>query len=102
MIAGGDALLAPSVTTRLVEEFAKRPARRHPPPGLSRLTERETEVLRHLARGMSNAEMAEALFVSETTVKTHVSHILTKLELRDRVQAVVVAYESGLVTPGAG
>jgi DNA-binding NarL/FixJ family response regulator len=102
VIAGGEALLAPSVTSRLIEEFARRPARPEPPPGLADLTERETEVLRHLARGMSNLEMAESLFVSETTVKSHVSHILTKLGLRDRVQAVVVAYESGLVTPGDG
>ncbi len=100
VIAAGDALLAPSVTTRLIEEFAKRPTRPEPPDGLGELTERETEVLRHLARGMSNSEVAEALFVSETTVKSHISHILAKLGLRDRVQAVVVAYESGLVTPG--
>ncbi len=102
VIARGEALLAPSITTRLIAEFAKQPVRPEPPPGLSQLTDRETEVLRHLAQGMSNAEMAEALFVSETTVKSHISHILAKLELRDRVQAVVVAYESGLVTPGAG
>ena len=100
VIAGGDALLAPSVTTRLIAEFAARPARPNRAPGLADLTERETEVLRQLARGLSNSEMAEVLFVSETTVKSHVSHILTKLGLRDRVQAVVVAYESGLVTPG--
>jgi DNA-binding NarL/FixJ family response regulator len=99
VVAAGDALLAPSVTKRLIEEFASRrsPAPAPPPPSL---TEREVEVLRHLAKGMSNAEMAAALFVSETTVKTHVSHILTKLDLRDRLQAVVFAYESGLVQPG--
>ncbi|HSF85724.1 MAG TPA: response regulator transcription factor [Acidimicrobiia bacterium] len=100
VIAQGEALLAPSVTTRLINEFASRPARPSPHPGLNDLTERETEVLRHLARGMSNSEVADALFVSEATVKSHISHILTKLALRDRVQAVVVAYESGLVTPG--
>ncbi len=101
VVAGGDALLAPSVTRRLVEEFARLP-RPRPPAGLGLLTDREVEVLRELARGQSNAEIADTLFVSETTVKTHVSHILTKLDLRDRVQAVVAAYESGLVTPGDG
>jgi DNA-binding NarL/FixJ family response regulator len=100
VIAQGEALLAPSVTTRLINEFAPPPARPSPHPRLNDLTERETEVLRHLARGMSNSEVANALFVTEATVKSHISHILTKLALRDRVQAVVVAYESGLVTPG--
>ncbi len=100
IVAGGDALLAPSVTRRLLAEFARVPAGAHPSAAMERLTEREQEVLRHLARGLSNAEIAEALFVSETTVKTHISHILTKLDLRDRVQAVVMAYESGLVVPG--
>ncbi len=100
-IAAGEGLLAPSVTKRLIEEFVARPtATTTPVAGLDTLTEREVEVLRYLARGLSNAEMAEALFVSETTIKTHVSHILTKLDLRDRVQAVVAAYESGLVEPG--
>ncbi len=99
LVAGGDGLLAPAVTRRLIEEFSRRPAPRAP-EGLDLLTEREVEVLRELAGGRSNAEIAESLFVSETTVKTHVSHILTKLGLRDRVQAVVAAYESGLVTPG--
>ena len=100
VVASGDALIAPSVTKRLIGEFASRP---EVPEiqGLDQLTDREVEVLEQVARGMSNAEIAEALFVSETTVKTHVSHILTKLHLRDRVQAVVVAYESGLVRPGA-
>jgi DNA-binding NarL/FixJ family response regulator len=99
--AAGEALLAPSVTRRLVEEFARRPpagsaaARR-----LEVLTEREVEVLRLVARGMSNAEIAGTLFVGESTVKTHVGHILEKLELRDRVQAVILAYEAGLVRPG--
>ena len=100
VVAGGDALLAPSVTRRLIEEFAAQQAPETQPAGMDELTERETEVLRSLAAGHSNAEIADALFVSEATVKTHVSHILTKLDLRDRVQAVVVAYESGLVRPG--
>ena len=100
VVAGGDALIAPSVTKRLIAEFAERREER-PVNGLDGLTERETEVLGLIARGLSNAEIAEELFVSETTVKTHVSHILTKLNLRDRVQAVVAAYEAGLVTPGS-
>lgn len=99
IVAEGDALIAPSVTKRLIGEFASRPERSGP-SGLDDLTDREVEVLRLVAQGLSNAEIAEALFVSETTVKTHVSHLLTKLGLRDRVQAVVVAYESGLVVPG--
>ena len=99
VVAAGEALLAPSVTRRLIAEFAGRPAPT-PAPSLDILTEREAEVLVEVARGRSNAEIADALFVSETTVKTHVSHILTKLDVRDRVQAVVVAYESGLVHPG--
>jgi DNA-binding NarL/FixJ family response regulator len=101
IVAHGDGLLAPSVTRRLIAEFTSR-AGGSPSPvvGLDSLTEREVEVLRHLARGLSNAEIARALWVSETTVKTHVSHILTKLDLRDRVQAVVAAYESGLVQAG--
>lgn len=101
VVAGGDALLAPSVTRRLIEEFAARPTPETQPEGMDDLTDREIEVLRSLAAGLSNAEIADALYVSEATVKTHVSHILTKLDLRDRVQAVVVAYESGLVRPGA-
>ena len=100
VVAGGEALLAPSVTRRLIEEFAARPTAETHPEGMDDLTEREIEVLRSLATGLSNAEIADALYVSEATVKTHVSHILTKLNLRDRVQAVVVAYESGLVRPG--
>ncbi len=100
VVAGGDALIAPSVTKRLIAEFAGR-REEQPVHGLDDLTERETEVLALIARGMSNAEIAEELYVSETTVKTHVSHILTKLDLRDRVQAVVAAYEAGLVTPGS-
>jgi DNA-binding NarL/FixJ family response regulator len=99
-VAQGEALLAPTVTRRLIEEFA-RLARREKPPELDELTPRELEVLKLLARGMSNAEIAAELILSETTVKTHVTHVLGKLNLRDRVQAVVLAYESGLVTPGA-
>jgi DNA-binding NarL/FixJ family response regulator len=100
-VAGGEALLAPSVTRRLIEEFARiGPARRPRPAELDELTARELDVLRLLARGMSNAEIAAALVLGDTTVKTHVAHVLGKLGLRDRVQAVVLAYESGLVTPG--
>lgn len=99
IVASGDALIAPSITKRLIAEFAHRPAPAEV-KGLGELTERELEVLGLMAKGLSNAEIGEALFVSETTVKTHVSHILTKLHLRDRVQAVVAAYESGLATPG--
>ncbi len=101
LVAAGDALLSPSITRKLLEEFTRTPAAApQPAAGLEDLTDREEEVLRQLARGLSNSEIADVLFVSETTVKTHISHILTKLELRDRVQAVVVAYESGLVIPG--
>ena len=100
IVAGGDALLSPSITRKLLEEFNRSPATPAPDRRLGDLTDREVEVLQQLARGLSNAEIADVLYVSETTVKTHVSHILTKLELRDRVQAVVVAYESGLVVPG--
>jgi DNA-binding NarL/FixJ family response regulator len=100
-IANGDALLAPSVTRRLIAEFVDRtPARPAGDDTLERLTEREVEVLSHIARGLTNAEIADTLYVSETTVKTHVSRILAKLDLRDRVQAVVHAYETGLVRPG--
>ncbi len=103
VVAAGDALLAPSITRRLIEEFAgARPATpAPPPPGLEDLTARELEVFRLIARGLSNAEIAAELYVSETTVKTHVARLLMKLGLRDRVQAAVLAYESGVVTPGA-
>jgi DNA-binding NarL/FixJ family response regulator len=101
VVAAGDALLAPSVTRRVIEEFARRSPAPVRPPALDQLTEREVEVLRLLARGLANAEIAARLFVGEATVKTHVSNVLTKLGLRDRVQAVVFAYESGLVHPGA-
>jgi DNA-binding NarL/FixJ family response regulator len=101
-VAKGDALLAPSVTRRVIEEFVRRPpvSVRTLPPKLAELTARELEVLKLIARGLSNAEIARQLFVSETTVKTHVAHVLMKLDLRDRVQAVVAAYESGLVEAG--
>jgi DNA-binding NarL/FixJ family response regulator len=100
VVAAGDALLAPGVTRRLVSEFARlRPTLPRQPDALSELTPRETEVLRLVAEGLSNGEIAERLVVSEETVKTHVSRVLTKLDLRDRTQAVVVAYESGLVVP---
>jgi DNA-binding NarL/FixJ family response regulator len=101
-VAAGDALLAPAVTRRLVERFVRTPgpsARQQ--QDLARLTERELEVLLLVARGLSNAEIAGELFLSEATVKTHVTRLLTKLGLRDRVQAVVLAYETGLVEPGA-
>jgi DNA-binding NarL/FixJ family response regulator len=101
MVVGGDALLAPSITRRLVERFARRETAEEVKVDLSVLTVREREVLRLMARGLSNAEIAERLFLSEATVKTHVARILPKLDLRDRVQAVVFAYESGLITPGS-
>jgi DNA-binding NarL/FixJ family response regulator len=102
VIERGDALLAPSVTRMLIAEVASRPAvdPTLAAPGLDELTDRELEVMRLLARGLSNSEIAEALYLGEATVKTHVGRVLSKLDLRDRVQAVVVAYESGLVTPG--
>jgi len=100
--AAGDALLAPSVTRRLIEAFARRPPETAPSPSrLASLTAREQDVLLLLARGHSNAEIASALFVSEATVKTHVGNLLAKLGLRDRVQAVILAYETGIVVPGA-
>jgi DNA-binding NarL/FixJ family response regulator len=100
--AAGDALLSPAITRRLVEEFVRRPPPGSGPPAeLADLTERELEVLGLIARGLSNAEIAATLFLSEATVKTHVTHVLAKLGLRDRVQAVVLAYESGLVQAGA-
>jgi DNA-binding NarL/FixJ family response regulator len=105
IVAKGDAIVAPSVTRRLLDKFATRlPSARESaaPQGLRTLTEREMEVLRHVARGLSNAEIAAALVVSETTVKTHVGNLLAKLGLRDRVQAVVFAYETGLTQPGQG
>jgi len=99
--AAGDALLAPSVARRLIERFARRPQEAAPPPSsVASLTGREREILLLLARGRSNVEIAVELFISETTVKTHVGHILNKIGLRDRVQAVILAYETGIVVPG--
>ena len=100
-VAEGEALLAPTVTRRLIEDFVGGPPPRHRDPReFPELTERELEVLRLIARGLSNGEIAATLFVSQATVKTHVNRVFTKLDLRDRVQAVVLAYESGLVRPG--
>jgi DNA-binding NarL/FixJ family response regulator len=101
-VADGGALLDPAVTRRVIEEFARSPAPGPVPPEVRSLTEREAEVLHLVARGLSNAEIAATLVVSEATVKTHVARLLAKLGLRDRVQAVVYAYERGLVRPGAG
>lgn len=103
VVAAGEALLAPSVTRRLIEEFGRTaPTANHADdPRLQRLTEREREVLILMARGRSNGEIADDLFVGEATVKTHVGRVLMKLDVRDRVQAVVLAYESGLVNPGS-
>jgi DNA-binding NarL/FixJ family response regulator len=101
VVAAGDALLAPSVTRRLIAGFARQRRDRQPPPGvLDRLTPRETEVLRLIAGGLSNGEISQELVIAEQTTKAHVGRILAKLNLRDRAQAVVLAYESGLVTPG--
>jgi DNA-binding NarL/FixJ family response regulator len=101
-VADGQALLAPTVTRRLIETFVSGIVRvATPPAGLDDLTDRETEVLGLIARGLSNAEIALRLVVSDTTVKTHVARVLSKLGLRDRVQAVVLAYEAGIVTPGS-
>lgn len=101
VVADGEALLAPTVTRRLIADVtSRRSTARRKPAALSALTPREREVLELIARGMSNTEIAERLFVAEQTVKTHVGKVLSKLDLRDRAQAVVLAYESGLVTPG--
>jgi DNA-binding NarL/FixJ family response regulator len=100
VVAAGDALLAPSVTQRIIQQFAQRPVNSALAERLESLTQREHEVLVKLAGGNSNAELASELFVTEGTIKTHVSSLLSKLGLRDRVQAVILAYESGLVTPG--
>ena len=96
--AGGEALLVPTITRRLIEQFAAPPP--EPPSGLDDLTPRELEIMRHVARGMSNLEIANELIIGEATVKTHVARVLMKLGLRDRVQAVVLAYEAGIVVPG--
>jgi len=101
VVASGEALLAPSVTRRLIADFTRRPRAESPRPAtLDALTHRETEVLRLIARGLSNAEISARLVIAEQTTKTHVGHILAKLDLRDRAQAVVLAYETGLVAPG--
>ena len=104
VVAAGDALLAPSVTRRLIADFTRQPQASSPPPAaggaLGTLTSRETEVLKLIARGMSNTEISDTLFIAEQTTKTHVSRILAKLGLRDRAQAVVLAYETGLIIPG--
>src|SRR3954451_4345030 len=103
VVAGGEALFAPSITRRLIEEVAEvATAIPQDPPGLDELTARELEVFKLVARGLSNAEIAAELVVSDTTVKTHVARMLMKLGLRDRVQAVVLAYESGVAIPGRG
>ncbi len=102
VVAGGEALLAPSVTRRLIERFTEHepaPVEREAPPGLDTLTERELEVLAAVARGLSNAEIAEELFMAHATAKTHVSRLLTKLDGRDRAQLVVIAYEAGIAVP---
>ena len=103
VVADGEALLAPKVTRRLIEQFVQQPASRvaAPTPGLDSLTEREREVLAAVARGLSNAEIGEQLFMSHATAKTHVSRLLTKLGARDRAQLVMLAYETGVVAPGA-
>jgi DNA-binding NarL/FixJ family response regulator len=101
VVAAGEALLAPSITRRLIEDYAHRPPPRERPAALAELTPRELEVLRLVARGLSNAEIARQLVVCDATVKTHVARIFAKLDLHDRAQAVVLAYESGLVQPGA-
>jgi DNA-binding NarL/FixJ family response regulator len=100
-VGRGEALLAPAITKRLIERFVERPAPLEAAPALAELSGRELEVLRLVARGLSNAEIADELIIGEATVKTHVARVLRKLDLRDRVQAVVLAYESGVVEPGA-
>ncbi len=100
IVAAGEALLAPSITRRLIEDFVRRPLTAPADPRLEQLTAREREVLVAVARGLSNAELAAELFMSHATAKTHVSHLLTKLDARDRAQLVVAAYETGLTTPG--
>ncbi len=101
-VSRGDALLAPEITRRLIEEFTERPVQTEPPAALDQLTAREREIFELLARGLSNAQIAAKLIVSQATVKTHVRRVLQKLDLTDRIQAVVLAYESGFVRPGSG
>jgi DNA-binding NarL/FixJ family response regulator len=100
IVAAGEALLAPSITRRLIEDFIRRPIAATPDPRLEQLTTREREVLAAVAKGRSNSELADELFISQATAKTHVSHLLTKFCARDRAQLVVAAYETGLITPG--
>ena len=102
MVASGDALLSPAITRRLIESYTQRPPSTVHPAPLAELTPRELEVLRLVARGLSNADIARELIVGDATVKTHVARIFSKLDLHDRAQAVVLAYESGLVQPGGG
>jgi DNA-binding NarL/FixJ family response regulator len=102
VIAAGEALLSPSITRRLIEDYARRPPQSERPTALADLTPRELEVLRLLARGLSNADIAQELVLGDATVKTHVARIFSKLDLHDRAQAVVLAYECGLVQPGTG
>ncbi len=99
VVAAGEALLDPAVTLRVIKEFSLTPTRRQPPQEFQSLTDREREVLLHVARGLSNAELAARLYVSEATIKTHIARILAKLGLRDRVQAVVYSYDNGIVLP---
>src|SRR5438067_13434826 len=101
VVAAGEALLSPSITRRLIEDYARRPPARAQPAALAELTPRELEVIRLIARGLSNGEIARELVVGDATVKTHVARVFAKLDLHDRAQAVVLAYESGLVQPGA-
>jgi DNA-binding NarL/FixJ family response regulator len=100
VVAGGEALLSPAITKRVIKQFARVPSP-SPPKQIEDLTERELDVFRLVARGLSNVEIGQELYISETTVKTHITHILQKLDLRDRVQAVVLAYETGLFDAGA-
>ena len=100
MTHAGDALLSPAITRRLIEQFTAAERTAQVPPGLDELTSREREVLLLIAKGMSNGEIAANLFVSESTIKTHITRVLMKLGLRDRVQVVVLAYETGLISPG--
>jgi DNA-binding NarL/FixJ family response regulator len=101
VVAAGDALLAPSITRRLIADYARRPAPQQQPQAMSDLTPRELDVLRLMARGLANADIARELYIGDATVKTHIARIFAKLGLHDRAQAVVLAYESGLVQPGA-
>jgi len=100
IIAAGDALLAPAITNAVIAEFVRRSPRAQPSPALDALTGRELEVLQLVTRGLANSEISARLFISEATIRTHIGHVLTKLGLRDRVQAVIYAYETGMLQPG--